>query len=277
MGWWGKLAGGVLGYVLDGAAGTVLGVVSGHLLDLASGTGVSALRRFRAAGFFGEQDPQVVQQAFFHAAFSVMGHLSKADGRVTESEIAYARQVMDQLELTPSQRREAIRLFTEGKHPDFPLDDTLRRFRRGCGRQRELVQLFVGIQLRLAYADGRLCEAEQELLARVRARLRFPQAAFDELESLVHAERQRPRRRPEPDRSRSDTRRSPLHDAYALLGIAADASNEAVKQAYRRLLNRHHPDKLAAKGAPEETMQLASRKTHEIRRAYELIRATRGF
>ena len=65
--------------------------------------------------------------------------------------------------------------------------------------------------------------------------------------------------------------------ADKILAVAPDASDDAVKKAYRRLLNQHHPDKLVAKGLPEEMMKLASEKTHEIRKAYERIRAARGF
>ncbi|WP_419582212.1 DnaJ domain-containing protein, partial [Thiolapillus sp.] len=68
-----------------------------------------------------------------------------------------------------------------------------------------------------------------------------------------------------------------LADAYAVLNISADASDAEVKKAYRRLTSQHHPDKLVAKGLPEEMMQIAAKKTHEIRQAYEIIKEARGF
>jgi DnaJ like chaperone protein len=43
------------------------------------------------------------------------------------------------------------------------------------------------------------------------------------------------------------------------------------------MMNQHHPDKLVAKGLPEEMMKLASQKTHELKTAYEQIRRQRGF
>jgi DnaJ like chaperone protein len=42
-------------------------------------------------------------------------------------------------------------------------------------------------------------------------------------------------------------------------------------------MSQHHPDKLVAKGLPEEMMQMAKQKTQQIRKAYETIRETRGF
>ncbi len=42
------------------------------------------------------------------------------------------------------------------------------------------------------------------------------------------------------------------------------------------MLAQHHPDKLVAKGLPEEMMQVAKEKTQEIISAYELIKKHRG-
>ena len=67
-----------------------------------------------------------------------------------------------------------------------------------------------------------------------------------------------------------------LNDAYAMLEIDRTSSDSEVKKAYRRMLSRHHPDKLASKGLPEEMMQIAAEKTHQIKQAYEMIKQSRG-
>ena len=64
----------------------------------------------------------------------------------------------------------------------------------------------------------------------------------------------------------------PIGEAYKVLGVPQSASDAEVKKAYRRLTNQHHPDKLVAKGMPEEMVKLANEKTQEIRRAWERIR-----
>jgi DnaJ like chaperone protein len=68
----------------------------------------------------------------------------------------------------------------------------------------------------------------------------------------------------------------PLEDAYRVLGISTSATNAEVKKAYRRLTNQHHPDKLVAKGMPEEMVKLANEKTQEIRSAWERVRDDRA-
>ena len=71
-------------------------------------------------------------------------------------------------------------------------------------------------------------------------------------------------------------RRMTLEDAYAILEVSPQASDREVKKAYRLLMSRHHPDKLVAKGLPEEMMKIATEKTQEIRAAYEIVKNSRG-
>ena len=66
-------------------------------------------------------------------------------------------------------------------------------------------------------------------------------------------------------------------DAYSVLGVASSASVAEIKKAYRRLMNQHHPDKLASKGLPESMIKMAKEKTQQISAAYDVIRQERGF
>ena len=42
-------------------------------------------------------------------------------------------------------------------------------------------------------------------------------------------------------------------------------------------MNQHHPDKLVARGMPEEMVEIATRKTQDIKAAYELIKAQKSW
>ena len=66
--------------------------------------------------------------------------------------------------------------------------------------------------------------------------------------------------------------RSQIKEAYKVLGIDESSTDAEVKKAYRRLMSQHHPDKLIAKGLPEEMIQVATDKSQEIQKAYELIK-----
>jgi len=57
--------------------------------------------------------------------------------------------------------------------------------------------------------------------------------------------------------------------------VPRSADDDAVKRAYRKLMNRNHPDKLVAKGMPEEMVRVATEKTQKIKLAYERIKKSR--
>lgn len=264
MSWWGKLLGGTFGFMLGGPLGALLGAVIGHGFD--KGVRESIESAYRP----GAQER--VQTAFFTATFSVMGHLAKIDGRVSEDEIELAKIVMAQMRLSTEQRRVAIQLFGEGKQPGFPLHEVLEQFRRECHRRQTLIQMFLEIQLHAAYADGVLHPAEAELLRDICERLGVSRREFAQLEALVRAQQHftgsayRPAQTPSRDL---------LREAYAILGVSESSSDAEIKKAYRRLMNRHHPDKLVARGLPEEMIKLATEKTQEIKNAYDTIRRSR--
>lgn len=265
MAWWGKVIGGTLGFMLGGPLGAVLGAALGHNFD-------RGLRIVQRDQQYTAGDTERVQAAFFTATFSVMGHIAKADGRVSETEIALARQVMAQMRLSEEQKQAAIRLFNEGKQQEFPLEGVLQQFRRETHRRRHLIQMFLEIQVYTAFADGELDDVERSTLLHICERLGYSRVQFEQLVAMVQAQQQFAGGAgggPGP-------RRASLEDAYAVLGVDKSASDAEVKKAYRRLTSQHHPDKLVAKGLPEEMMEVAKRKTQEIRAAYDQIREARG-
>src|SRR5579864_2191692 len=114
----GKIVGGAIGMLAGGPVGAAIGLLLGHQFDEYSGASEND-PRLRA------EDVTAIGDQFFRTAFRVMGHVAKADGRVSEREIAAARAVMSDLRLTPAQVHAAIHHFTSGKHPDFNLDADL--------------------------------------------------------------------------------------------------------------------------------------------------------
>jgi len=271
MAWWGKVVGGALGFVLGGPLGALLGGVLGHKLD----KGMASLQDTEEMD---TGDRERVQTAFFTATFSVLGHIAKADGRVSPREIALAEAVMQRMDLSAELRATAIQLFNRGKADEFDLDGVLTQFRRECHRRATLLQIFLEIQIQAAYADGIPAPGERRILNRIREQLGIPEFLFSRMEQLAGLQWEFAAGGPgaagaggRPTAPRGPT----LEQAYGLLGLSPQATDAEVKRAYRRLISQHHPDKLVSKGLPEEMMKLASQKTHEIRQAYEMITAAR--
>ena len=126
----------------------------------------------------------------------------------------------------------------------------------------------------LARSAGCACVArralgEREVLDYIRQRLRVRPVDFERIEALVEAQFAHLG-------AGGGTSRPSVDDAYAVLGVGRDATDEQVKRAYRRLMSRHHPDKLVSQGLPEEMVQVATEKSKEISLAYERISRERG-
>ncbi|MEJ2633515.1 MAG: co-chaperone DjlA [Acidihalobacter sp.] len=271
MSWWGKGLGATVGFALGGPLGAMLGGVIGHQVDRKKDQYDTNQARL-------SDQQSTTQAAFFTATFAVMGHIAKADGRVSEREIEMARNIMQHMQLNDAQRRAAIDLFNQGKSEDFDLEAVLEQLKRVVHRRSTLVQMFLEIQISAALADGMLDYAERALLQHISQRLGFSQLKFQLLFARVAAAMGmagsvggQGRAGPE-----IDVPQSRVAQAYAVLELEESASNDEVKRAYRRLMSQNHPDKLVSKGLPEEMIQLATEKTQQIKQAYETIREARG-
>lgn len=259
-----KILGMIIGYIAGGFFGLLIGLYLGFLLDRRLSKHYA---KWLLKALYRHQ--QKIQRTFFEATFQVMGHIAKADGRVSEEEIRVARQIMAQMQLDEAATREAMQLFSKGKSADFDLDAALTPLRLAAMRQRNLMQMFIEIQLRAAMADGDIANEERAVLTKICSTLGFNEQDLLRMEAMMRAERHSHQH---PGKKGMD-----MADAYNILDINEDAADADVKKAYRRLINQHHPDKLAAKGLPPEMMKLAEEKSHEIRSAYERIREERGF
>lgn len=262
--WQGKLIGAILGYLIGRIPGALIGAFIGHLFDVE--------REQRR----GTADAASVQQEFFRATFQIMGHIAKADGRVSEQEIQAARAVMAQFRLSEADVHRAIDLFTQGKTAGFPFDATLGALTRVLGNRVDLRLMFVQIQLQTALLGGGLNPANRALLMRVCRAMGVSDYQFAQMESMLHMQS----RGYDSFRGRAGggngNGASALDEAYRVLGVTGGASNAEVTKAYRRLMNQTHPDKLVAKGLPESMIKAAEEKTRTIRAAYELICEARG-
>ncbi|MDX1655337.1 MAG: co-chaperone DjlA [Candidatus Competibacteraceae bacterium] len=248
MSWRGRVWGGTFGFFFGGPLGALVGMTVGHRLD-------ESLRQL-----FGLASDARSQAAFFAATFLLMGHLARLSGSVSESHIAAAWTVMERMNLSRPQRRVATRLFRAGKRPDFPFETFLAWLARELGDHQAWVRSYVEIQLEVARSGGQLNAVRRQRLRRVCEKLGFPLEEFDR---LVESEAWLCRGR------------ITVVEAYRVLGLPQQASLEEIRLAYRRLISRHHPDRLHGGSADAETLRRANERTGQIVAAYETLRASR--
>lgn len=257
------MLGALLGVWLAGVPGAILGGMLGHALDR-----YWQLRRWsdlpmQLARLLG------LYPAFEQVLFLALGRVAKSDGRVMPEHLQLAREIMYQYRLDEPQRLVAMAGFNRGKLPGTRIDRTLLRFcRQQPGRAAELLDCC----WRMALAQGRPGDATWQLLDR-----------WSTVAGLSQAEQQRLRQRHQRQQRRQSGGGAPattagnLQQAAVLLGVDLMAEPAQIKRAYRRLLSRHHPDKLVATGASQAELAAAGEQVHRVQQAYEKVRRYRGF
>lgn len=266
---WGKILGFLFGFMLSKSLfGALLGLWLGHIFDRGRG--------FNFDGTMGGKSDDVARQAaFFYTTFSVMGHVAKAKGQVTNHEIAFASAYMDKLGLTNELREQAQDAFREGKSSGFPLKERLVKFKRICGNRQDLLLMFLEIQIQVAFIDGELDAKEREVLHTIAKFLGYSARQLNNLLEMIIASesfhQQSGQGQQHFNSGNAPTRAGQLENAYKVLGVSKDMSKGDIKKAYRKLMSQHHPDKLIAKGLPPAMMEAAKEKTQDIQAAYDLI------
>jgi len=256
----GKWIAGYLGWIVLGPIGGILGFLLGSLFDSSSSEGNTS---------FGNQDDGAQQQAYnqqqgdrnsFLLSMLVMAaYIIRADGKVMHSEMELVRNFLRQnfgAEAAQQGNDIMLKLFEEEKRQGRV---TFRRnIRQSCEEAARYLDYSGRLQLlsflvMIAQADGKVDNAEIDALKDV---ARWMQMQTEEVDSMLHME--------------GDT----LEDAYKVLGVSPQATDDEVKKAYRRLALEHHPDRVAKLG--DDVRRAAEKKFQEINAAKERIWKARG-
>ena len=160
-----KFIGFIAGFYLLGFFGAILGLFFGSMLDRMKAYGSGGMNPLQNA---------MRQAVFLETVFISMGKLAKADGVVSQDEIAHVEQFMQKLGMTAEHRQQAIALFKRGTDPEFDIGQTYQKFMAACGQTKNLKQMLLVYLIVMALADGHLHHAEEALLADIAARLVRP-------------------------------------------------------------------------------------------------------
>lgn len=267
----GKWIGGFLGWITTGSIlGGLAGFCIGKLLDDTMGSEQDNAQRQSAyndtfgADYAQRQAFEGNRNSFLFSLLVLSSYIIKADGRVMHSEMEFVRRFFRQNfgEASVAQAEQILlRLFEEQKlQGQNVFRETIRK---SCVEMNMHLDYSMRLQLMhylvlIAQADGQVPPVEVAALMEVGAYLGISQA---DIESLLNM---RTAAQPKDN----------LSDAYKVLGIAPDATDDEVKAAYRKMALKHHPDRVAALG--EDVRKEAENKFQEINAAKERIFKARG-
>jgi DnaJ like chaperone protein len=248
MGWVGKFLGGTIGFALGGPLGAIAGAAFGHLYDQAAeevGTDRAPLSRVEGA-----------QMTFFVAVFSMLAKLARADGRISDEEIQTIERFMEEeLRLSDQSRQLAIRIFRAAKASPDTFQDYAQQFYLHFRYYPQLLEFMMDILFRLAASDGRMSSPEESLLRSAARIFHLGESVYERFKLRYFG-------------------RDLSH--YEILGCSPEDSDDTIKGRYRKLVMEFHPDRIAAKGLPEEFAKVAEERFREIQTAYEAVKRERG-
>lgn len=197
-------------------------------------------------------DPELRRKvAFSVAMIALSAKMAKADGIVTQDEVRAFQQIFS---MPPDEARNVARLFDLAKADVAGFESYAERLASLCGSGRTncpmLTDVLDGLFF-IAKADGVLHEREGRFLHRISQIFQIDEERY---QSIL-------------------ARHVDLGEAdpYAVLGIERGQSFEEVRKQYRKLVAENHPDRLIARGLPQEFIAIATTRIAAINAAYELI------
>lgn len=189
--------------------------------------------------------------AFTIAVIALGAKMAKADGLVTRDEVTAFREVFT---IPPEDEAQAARVFNLARQDVAGYDDYARRIRSMFDETgTALCDLMEGL-FHIAVADGSYHPAEDEFLRNVARIFGLGEPQFLAL-----------RTRFVPDAPK---------DPYSVLGVQPGTPIEEIRKVWRQAVRDSHPDRMMARGVPEEAVRMSERKLIDINKAWEEIQAS---
>ena len=189
---------------------------------------------------------------FTVAMIALSAKMAKADGVVTgDEEIAF----LDVFDIPEGEERNVARLFNLAKQDVAGFETYAERLAALFPDDPEIRVDILDALFHIAKADGIVHEYELAYLERIAKIFGLDERAFNQiLARHVRSE----------------------EDPYRVLGIAGGVPDEEIKRHYRKLVAETHPDRLIARGVPEEFVRIANDRLAALNVAYAKIAAERG-
>ncbi len=271
----GRIVGFCVGILFASLPLAAVGVFLGYLYDLGWLQII-----FRRLFLLRLQYSRKHKAAFFTPCFRLLGYVAKADGRISEAEIATVEQILSRLGIRPALRKQAKVLFNEGKQSTFHLEATLQTLVAQYRSHPVVLRMVYDLCNQVAKADGQnMAAGHRAVLSIIRRHFGIRYFDFDDLREqfrrVAGAYSSQYRQHSQGQAGAGNRASMGLTSAYKTLDLPYGADAATVKKQYRKLMSRYHPDRLIAQKKSEAEIAAATEKTQRIKAAYEAIQAAR--
>lgn len=270
MSWLGAGVGAGIGFVVGGGPiGALIGAWVGSYFGNNKGKSHTQ-----------SNNTQEQQTLFFVALNGMLAKMAKADGVVSQHEINTISEIYRKIGLDAEDRRAAIEIFNRSKDNSTTIYEYADQYAQEATL--EMREMIYAILWEVALADGRVHQAEDDILRRIVRHLQISNAMYHQYhnQAFGHSGGGSDSH----SNSYSDSKQQSnygghggsLQHHYALLGALPEDSDDEIKRKYRRKIAEFHPDKIQSKGLPEAFMAFANEQSAKINEAYEAIQKSRG-
>ncbi|MGE4519610.1 MAG: co-chaperone DjlA [Desulfobacteraceae bacterium] len=252
MGWIGKLIGGTIGLGLGGPLGAILGAALGHRFDKSDEKYLEGFGGRHRENLYSSGSQHQKEMIFFVGAFSMLAKIAKADGQITEHEIKAVQDFMEKdLKLDSVSQSAAINIFRAARNSSESFESFAGQFYDAFRDQEQILELMIDVLFRVASSDGTVVHDEEVLIENTSRLFGFSDSRFSSI--------------------RSRYIKTASNHYYAVLNCSPSDDNSYIKKQYRKLVSEYHPDKIIAKGLPDEFVEFANEKFREIQEAYDAV------
>ena len=238
---WGKIIGTATGFALGGPIGALLGGAAGHALD-----------KFKIT----QKRPEELalkQIGFTIGVIVLSAKMAKADGKVTESEI---KAFKEKVKVPDNEIKNVARLWDQAKKTTDGFEVYAKQISSLFEKKSSVLEELLNLLVIIAEADGKITELEKIYLKEVSNIFGFSEQDFERICS---------------------SKLNKFADPYQTLGVSKDTPLEEIKNKWKKLAIKHHPDRLIAQGIPQDIIETNTYRLKEINNAWDLIKSKKYY
>ena len=233
---WGKIIGSATGFAFGGPIGALVGGAAGHALD-----------NFKIKQKLPEK-LALKQIGFTIGVIVLSAKMAKADGKVTKSEI---KAFKEKINIPNNEIKNVARLWDQAKKTTDGFEVYAKQISNLLEKNSSVLEELLNLLVIIAEADGKITKLEKIYLKEVSNIFGFSEQDFERICS---------------------TKLGKYIDPYKTLGVSKDTPLEVIKNKWKKLALKHHPDRLISQGIPQDIIETNTYRLKEINNAWDLIK-----